>query len=167
MPARRFSLDWTRPERITPRPRPVQPTRQPPPARTDPVAASLAADDGVALYFGFVEEVMRGGETAGTSRFFASDFVEHAAPSAAPDAGLVKCLAARRTRFPDAVWTIELIAGVGGLVVCHTSVTCPAPAGCVARGWETVIVRIDAGRIAESWRVRDEWLRAAEDDGAR
>jgi hypothetical protein len=145
----------------------VQPTDSPPPVRTDPASATLAAENDVALYFGFVEEVMRGGATGGTSRFFAADFVEHGAPVGRCGGGLVNCLAARRTRFPDAVWTIELLAGVGGVVVCHTSVTYPALAGGVTRGWETVVVRVAAGRIAESWRIRDEWLRAAEEESER
>ena len=126
-----------------------------------------AGDEDVALYYRFVEEMMRHGDADVARRFLAADFVEHGAVTSRGGEELLRSLAARRTRLPGAVWTIELLAGVGGLVLCHTSVACPAPSGCVAHGWETIVLRVADGRLAESWRICDEWLRAAEHDGAR
>ncbi|MEP6730184.1 MAG: ester cyclase [bacterium] len=111
----------------------------------------------------FVEAVAR--EEAGTikSRFFAADFVEHEAGVDFGAQEFIASLVARRARFPDVAWTVELLVSVAGLVVCHSTMTHREPTGAIARGRETVVLRIENGRFAECWRMCDERLSAADE----
>jgi predicted ester cyclase len=126
-----------------------------PPCEPSPSCA-LAGEAGVALYYGLVEQLTSRGASGAESQLFTADFVEHDGAGDGQYGDFVARLAARRAHFPDGVWTIELLAGVGELVICHTTMTCPASSGRTVREWETVVVRMDAGRIAESWRIRGE-----------
>ncbi len=62
----------------------------------------------------------------------------------------------QRARFPDAVWTIELLVAVNGLVLCHATMTGSEQAAATTHTWESVVVRFAAGKMAECWRMRDE-----------
>lgn len=117
------------------------------------------ADSDVALYLGFVEELASADAGGIVARFLAPGFVEHGAGNDCTASETANRLVARRARFPDAEWTIELLAGIGGLVVCHATMTCAGAAGGRARGQEIVVARISEGRIVESWRVSDDELR--------
>ncbi len=117
------------------------------------------ADTDVALYLGFVEELARADAGGIVARFLSPGFVEHVAGDDCTASETAERLVARRARFPDAEWTIELLAGIGGLVVCHSTMTCAGDASGRARGHEIVVARISEGRIAESWRVSDDELR--------
>jgi hypothetical protein len=121
-------------------------------------------EEDIALLYGFMEELIRDETADVAARFLAADFVAHDGPAARPRGEFVAHRAARHARFRDAVWTIELLASVGGLVICHTTLTCPEPPGGPpdpAPGpWEMVVARVVAGRIAECWCACDERLRA-------
>lgn len=120
-------------------------------------AGAVEADAG--FYYVFVEEVMQRGAVKIASTFLSPDFVEHGTAGDRRGPEFVSRLAARRARFPNAVWTIELLVVVGGLVVCHTTMVTPEM---TAQGWESVVIRFDSGKIAECWRICDESLSGAE-----
>lgn len=106
-------------------------------------------------YYVFVEEVLQRGAVKIADKFLAPDFVEHGAAGDRNGPEFVAGLAERRARFPNAVWTIELLVVVGGLVICHKTMVTPESPG---QGWESVVLRFDAGKIAECWRICDESL---------
>jgi hypothetical protein len=130
------------------------------PSRECSSSPALAGDADVALYYGLVEQLTCRGVSGAEPRLFTADFVEHGLTGDGSYVDFVARLAARRAQVPGAVWTIELLAGVGELVICHTTMTCPSSGGAV-REWETVVVRMHAGLIAECWRVSDERSRRA------
>lgn len=114
-----------------------------------------------ALYYAFVEEVMRRGTSAVAARLLADDFVAHDAVVTHTRDEFIAARAARHARLPDAEWTIELLVNVGGMVVCHAVVTAPAARPPVVAAWETVIARIVGERIAECWCACDARLAGA------
>lgn len=117
------------------------------------------AEADVRLYYIFIEEVLQRGAIGAAEEFLATDFVAHGAAGDRHRHEFVTGLATRRARFPDAVWTIELLAGVGGLVVCHTTIVASDPP---KQGWESVVIRFAAGKMAEYWRICDDGLLTAE-----
>ncbi|MEP6991455.1 MAG: ester cyclase [bacterium] len=125
-------------------------------------AAADTAEEDVAIYLGFVEAAMRHGATAVAERMLCSDFVEHGVGADRRASDVLASLLARQARFPDAQWTIEQLVGLGGLVLCHVTMTCAQTSGRIVRGSETVIARVRAGRLAECWRVEDGALRSDE-----
>ncbi len=122
-----------------------------------PTAGAVDAD--VGFYYVFVEEVLQRGAVKITETFLSPDFVEHGTAGDRCGPEFVSLLAARRARFPNAVWTIELLVVVGGLVICHTTMVAPGMPG---QAWENVVIRFDSGKIAECWRICDESLFEAE-----
>ncbi len=125
-------------------------------------AAAGSAEEDVAIYLGFVEAATRHGATAVAERMLSGDFVEHGVGADRPAAEVLAGLLARQARFPDAEWTIEQLVGVGGLVLCHVTMTCSQVSGRVERGSETVIARVRSGRLVECWRVEEGALRPSE-----
>jgi predicted SnoaL-like aldol condensation-catalyzing enzyme len=127
-----------------------------PPKPALPITAA-ASDADARLYYIFIEEVLQRGAMGVAEQFLAADFVDHGASGDRLRHDFISELTIRRARFPDAVWTIELLADVGGLVVCHTTMTAP---GLAVPGWESVVIRCAAGKIAECWRISDHSLLA-------
>jgi predicted SnoaL-like aldol condensation-catalyzing enzyme len=124
-----------------------------PPNPDDAVGSAVETE--VALYYVFIEEVLQGGAVSRADRFLAAEFVEHGARGDRHRHDFVAHLAERRARFPNAVWTIESLAGVGGLVVCYMTVVTPE---LPLQGWESVVIRFSAGKIAECWTICDSSL---------
>jgi hypothetical protein len=111
------------------------------------------ADADVAVYYAFIEEVVHRGATQTTGRFLSATFVEHCDSTIRLGPEVLTWLAARRARFPGAVWVIDVLVGVCGLVVCQCTMTCETGMAEPMRISETVVARIADGRIAESWRA--------------
>lgn len=114
---------------------------------------ALASEADVARYYSFLEQVASGNPAPGDALLFAPDFIEHGADGDSGCFDFIRRLRARHALFPDGVWTVELLAGVGGMVICHTTLARPASTGTSVVARETVVVRMEAGRIAECWRV--------------
>lgn len=127
--------------------------------------AKVDADADAGRYYVFVEEMLHRGNRGVAAEFLTTDFVEHGIGGDRFRDEFIEHLVARRARYPGALWTIELLVGVAGLVVCHTTVVKPESSEHAARMWETVVLRFTGGRIAECWRVCDERLLAAEAHG--
>lgn len=140
----------------------MQPIVRPASTRPGVSGSSSASESDVALYLGFVEELGSADPAGIAARFLAHDFVEHGVHRDHSAAETVARLIERRARFPGAEWTIELVAGVGGLVVCDVTMSCDE-----RREREIVVARIHEGRIAECWRAGDAALDASAGDGAR
>jgi predicted ester cyclase len=121
-----------------------------------PAAPGPQTDADVAVYYAFIEEVVHRGVTEATGRFLAANFVEHCDATIRLGPEVLTWLAMRRARFPGAVWVIDLLVGVCGLVVCQCTMTCETEAGQPMRVSETVVARIADGRIAECWRASDD-----------
>ncbi len=117
------------------------------------------AEEDVAIYLGFVEAATQRGAVLVAERLLSGDFVEHGVGADRRGEAMLARLLDRHARFPGAEWTIEQLVGVGGLVLCHATMTCSQASGYVARGSETVIARVRAGRLAECWRVEEGALR--------
>lgn len=121
--------------------------------------ATAAAEADAALYYIFIEEVLQRGAIGAADKFLAIDFVEHGPSGDRRRKEFVAGLGARRERFPNAMWTIELLVAVGGLVVCHTTMVNPE---LPASAWESVVIRFAGGKIAECWRICDSSLLLAD-----
>lgn len=131
---------------------------QPPPAATglevghirSEAEVAHAADGDVGCFYGFIEEVLQRGRFVRAAAFLADGFVEHVGNQLRGRSEFVASIDARRARFPDAVWTIEILLEVNGIVICHASVTSiniPDPS------WENMLVRFESGKMAECWRT--------------
>ena len=116
---------------------------------------SARVETDVGLYYIFVEEVLQRGAVAAADRFLAADFLAHGMAGDLDRCAFIAHLAARRARFPDAAWTIEALAGVGGLVVCYMTMTTPESAD---RGWESLVIRFENDKIVEYWSICDRVL---------
>lgn len=114
------------------------------------------AERQVGQYYAFVEEILFHDGALDPSRWLADDFIEHGSAGERSRAEFLASLAARRARFPGAAWTIDLLAGAGDLVVCHTTMMSAERTGATARAQETAIVRFAGGKIVECWRTIDE-----------
>ena len=110
----------------------------------------------VGRYYASLEAALRDPSRHGDEELFAPDCVEHCSDGDRIGAEVIAWLASRRRTYPDAVWTIELLTGVGDLVICHATMLAPEGAGGGTRITETVAARFVAGRIAECWRSVDE-----------
>lgn len=126
------------------------------PAR-DAGATDASIETDVGICYLFIDAVLQHGGIAMADRFLAVDFVQHTADGDQDRRQFIAHMTARQAALPDATWTIESLAGVGGLVVCHLTVTAPTLA---AQAWETVVMRFVNQRIAESWSICDDRLRA-------
>ena len=116
----------------------------------------------VGRYYASMEAALLDPSHLGDEELFAADGVEHRADGDRAGAEVIAWLAARRRSYPDAVWTIELLTGVGDLVICHATMLASHLGGGETRITETVAARFVAGRIAESWRSVDECRRPAD-----
>jgi len=116
----------------------------------------------VGRYYASMEAALRDPSHFGDEELFAPDCVEHRADGDRVGAEVIAWLASRRRSYPDAVWTIELLTGVGDLVICHATMLASHLAGGETRITETVAARFVAGRITECWRSVDECRRPAD-----
>jgi hypothetical protein len=110
----------------------------------------------VGRYYASMEAALRAPADLGDEELFAPDCVEHCADGDRAGAEVLAWLAARRKSYRGAVWTIELLTGVGDMVICHATMHASLVAGGETRITETVAARFVAGRIAECWRSVDE-----------
>jgi hypothetical protein len=110
----------------------------------------------VGRYYASMEAALRDPSHLGDEELFAPGCVEHGIDGDRAGAEVIAWLAMRRRRHPDAVWTIELLTGVGDLVICHATMLASLVAGGATRITETVAARFVAGRIVECWRSLDE-----------
>lgn len=122
---------------------------------THSTTTGVSTETHVGLYYLFVEEVLQRGAMAAAERFLHNDFVAHGLSGDHDRQAFLMHLAARRARFPNAAWTIESLAGVGGLVVCYMTMIAP---GIPDQGWESLVLRFDSDRIVEWWSICHELL---------
>lgn len=120
--------------------------------------ATADADADVGRYYVFVDQVLQRGMMEGVDEFLAADFIEHGVGGDRRREEFLSRVRGQRAQFPDAVWTIELLVAVNGLVLCHATITAPPQPAAITHTWESVVVRFDAGKMAECWRMRDETL---------
>ena len=113
----------------------------------------------VGRYYAWMEAALTDASHRGDEELFAPDCVEHDDDGDRAGAEVIARLASRRTRHPGAVWTIELLTGVGDMVICHSTVLAPLGAEGETRITETVAARFVDGRITECWRAIDECRR--------
>lgn len=106
-------------------------------------------DADVGCLYAFIEEVIQCGGIARAEGFLSESFVEHSGSDIRERSAFVSSLRARRDRLPDAVWTIELLMEVRGIVICHASVQSSA---IPTHSWEHILARFESGKIAECWR---------------
>jgi steroid delta-isomerase-like uncharacterized protein len=105
----------------------------------------------------------------GASRYVADNLVNHAAiPEAQGIAGFRRIMAKLFRAFPDGRWTCEDLIAEGDRVVCRMTVTgtqtgplefvkMPLPAsGKKMRTEQMHIFRVEDGKVAEHWAVRDD-----------
>ncbi|MDB4892858.1 MAG: SnoaL-like polyketide cyclase [Gemmatimonadetes bacterium] len=128
--------------------------RTPPNRQVD----ALRTEQQIGQYYAFVEEVLFRGSSHDASRCLADDFVEHGSTGERSRAEFLASFAARRARFPEAAWTIDLLSSEGNLVVCHTTMVTVEESGARVRVQETAVMRFAAGKIVECWRTFDERL---------
>jgi predicted SnoaL-like aldol condensation-catalyzing enzyme len=125
------------------------------PSVPDQPQGDTRAETDVGLYYVFIEQVLQSGAIGAASQFLADEFIEHGMAGDRSRDDFIAHLVARRARFPNAAWTIEALAAVGGLVVCYmTMVTPDLP----AQLWESVVIRFEHERIAECWTICDRML---------
>ncbi|MES2359809.1 MAG: ester cyclase [Gemmatimonadota bacterium] len=124
------------------------------PGRT--AGATADADADVGRYYVFVDQVLQRGMMEGADEFLADDFIEHGIGGDHRRDEFLSRVRSQRARFPDAVWTIELLVAVNGLVHCHATMRAPEQPAAATHTWESVVVRFDGGKMAECWRMRDE-----------
>lgn len=110
----------------------------------------------IGRYYASLDAALRDPSRVAEEDLFAPDCVEHCADGDRAGAEVIAWLATRRVRYPAAVWTIELLTGVGDMVICHATMHAPLDTGGETRITETVAARFVAGRIAECWRSVDE-----------
>ena len=120
-----------------------------------PSRAPALADADAALYYVFVEQTLQRGAPGSVASFLTNDFVEHHAGRDRNGDEFAACIATRQARYPDAVWTIELLVTIGSLVVCYMTMTVPELTG---QHWETIVSRFEGGKIAECWRMSHNGL---------
>ena len=125
-------------------------------ARSTGAAAEAEADLG--RYYVFVDQVLQRGVMDGVDEFLADGFMEHGMDGDRDRDGFLARIRSQRAQYPNGVWTIELLVAVNGLVICHATMVTPARSALMANTWESIVVRFDAGKMAESWRMRDETL---------
>lgn len=120
--------------------------------------AALDADADVGRYYVFVDQVLQRGVMDGADEFLADDFMEHGTGGDRDRDGFLARIRSQCERYPNAVWTIELLVAVNGLVVCHATMMTPKRSTLMANAWESVVVRFRDGKMAECWCMRDETL---------
>lgn len=120
--------------------------------------ANHDADADLGRYYAFVDQVLQRGVMDGMDEFLTDDFIQHGIDGDHGRDEFLSRIQRQRAQFPDAVWTIELLTGVNGLVLCHATMTGSNPPAHATSTWENIVVRFDAGRMAECWRMRDERL---------
>jgi hypothetical protein len=137
----------------------MKPTEDAEPLRAGGRARACAVEADVAVFYRFIEAVARGATPSVVVQHLAQGFVEHGAGPDHDAVSLASGLAARRCRFHDAEWCIERLVGVGGLVICDAVLSWDRHDGGRDQARETLVARVEAGRIAECWRVGDARLR--------
>jgi predicted ester cyclase len=134
-------------------------------AATKPKTARPAAPDCKAIYLGFVEQVLNGGNFSVAADFLAPDVKTHNGfPDQEPGLlGFVSALKAFHGAFPDIRAKVTHAVAEGDMVVGRFEVTgthrgtflgMPAT-GRKVHYEEIAIVRLADGKIAEHWSVAD------------
>jgi predicted SnoaL-like aldol condensation-catalyzing enzyme len=129
--------------------------------RTDeipPARDARESEAGVGLFHRFLEQVILTGEAERARGFLAADFVEHGHGGDLSAAGFIARLADRHARYPQAEWTIDLLAGVGGLVVCQATMAVTTGGERPLHARETIVVRFAGDKMRECWRLCDRRL---------
>jgi len=126
----------------------------------------LSLDDNKALYRRYIDEAFNGGRVELLDQFLAPSYVFHDAPPGVPPGieGVRQTIRMFHAAFPDLNITIEELVAEGD-TVCTRAVTrgthTGAPImGIAASGKSFVMrgmtmVRVDAGRITDSWVSND------------
>jgi predicted SnoaL-like aldol condensation-catalyzing enzyme len=120
--------------------------------------ATAEADADVGRYYVFVDQVLQRGVMDGVDEFLTDDFIEHGIGGDHVRDEFLSRIRHQRAQFPDLVWTIELLVAVNGLVLCHATMTEAKNPPATTCTWESVVVRFDAGKMVECWRMRNESL---------
>lgn len=118
---------------------------------TDPTF--FHAEEHIGAYYAFVEAALQRTPLREVERYVADDFVEHHSQGDRSREQFLASLRARRDRFPAAVWTIELLSGLGAMVVCHSTMVSGLPDGSQMQAQETSVVRFENGKMVECWRT--------------
>lgn len=107
----------------------------------------------IGVYYAFVEATLRAQSLRDMEHFLADNFVEHHAEGDRSRAQFLTSIRERRDRFPAAVLTIELLSGLGAMVVCHSTMVSGLPDGNRLKTQETAVVRFEDGKMVECWRT--------------
>ena len=127
----------------------------------------MSAEENIAIYRRFVEEVLNRGNANAVDQFFAPTFVDHSLPPDVPGTleGFKEWFTMFRNAFPDGKWTIDFITGTGDIVARHQSMIGThqgeylgvAPTGKHVRTQETGIARFKDGKMVEFWGTFDDF----------
>ena len=120
------------------------------PASHREVTPGRIADDANAnCFYSFLEAMLLQSRAPDPELFLAPGFRDHFGDELRDRTAFVASLAEHLAHIPDAAWTIEVLAGVGAVVLCHIT----AHSGQEGRtAWENFVVRFDAGTMVECWR---------------
>ena len=106
-------------------------------------------DANAGCFYSFIEEMLQCRGLATPEQFLAEDFCEHFGDELRDRGSFVASLTEHIACFPAASWTIEILASVQDVVICHVRTQ---PVDVARATWENFVARFDNGRIVECWR---------------
>ena len=127
----------------------------------------MSAEENIAIYRRFVEEVLNKGNADAADQFFAPALVDHSLPPDIPGTldGFKEWFTMFHHAFPDGKWTIDFITGTGDIVAHHKSMVDThkgeylgvAASGKQVTTQETGIIRFKDGKMVEFWGTFDDF----------
>ena len=127
----------------------------------------MSAEENIAIFRRFVEEVLNKGNANAADQFFAPTLVEHILPPYIPGTldGFKAWLMMFHSAFPDGKWIIDFITGAGDIVAHHKSMVGThkgeylgvAATGKQVTTQETGIIRFKNGKMVEFWSTFDDF----------
>ena len=127
----------------------------------------MSAEENIAIYRRFVEQVLHAGNADAADEFMAVELIDHSLPPDVPGTreGFKEWFRMFHAAFPDAKWILEFIDGKGDIVYHHKSFVGThrgeylgvAGTGKQIRGQETGIIRFKDGKMVEFWGTFDDF----------
>lgn len=108
---------------------------------------------------GFMQHVLNDGDVGRAQNYLSDRLVDHSLPPGVPASteGFRAWFQDFHSTYPDARWTIDVLAADGDLVARHQTFTAThAPSGRRVTAGETGIARFADGKLVEYWGVFDE-----------